>query len=326
VLREGVDDVRDGRGLLADRDVDADDAGALLVDDRVDAERGLPGLAVAQDQLALAAADGDHGVDRLPSGLQRLLDGLALDDVHAAAFDVAELLRGDRALAVERLPERVHHAAEHLGADRHLGDLAGALGDVAFLDAPVRSQDDAADRIFLEVEGLAEDAAGELDEFAGLDLVEAVDARDAVAHREHHPDRLHLEVGLVALDLLLDDGADLFGADSGHLRSPRLSLLQLSEPLADRLEAVVDRPVDDVVAEHHEHSALDARIDLGVDRDLLAGEPLQLRLQAGAVRLAERFPAFHGDLDDALRGVGQPVEHVRDFGEDVLAVLVDEEL
>ena len=38
-----------GRELLADRDVDADEALALLVDDRVDRERGLARLAVADD-------------------------------------------------------------------------------------------------------------------------------------------------------------------------------------------------------------------------------------------------------------------------------------
>ena len=53
---------------------------ALLVDDRVDRDGGLAGLAVADDQLALAAADRDHRVDGLDAGLERLVDGLALDD------------------------------------------------------------------------------------------------------------------------------------------------------------------------------------------------------------------------------------------------------
>src|ERR1043165_3279514 len=50
--------------------LDADDPGALLVDDGVDRDRRLAGLAVADDQLALAAADGDHGVDGLEAGLR----------------------------------------------------------------------------------------------------------------------------------------------------------------------------------------------------------------------------------------------------------------
>ncbi len=69
VARELVEDARDGRRLLADRDVDALHAGVLLIDDRVDRDGGLAGLTVADDELALAAADGDHRVDGLDAGL-----------------------------------------------------------------------------------------------------------------------------------------------------------------------------------------------------------------------------------------------------------------
>ena len=36
-----------------------------LVDDRIDCDCGLPGLAVADDQLPLATPDGDHGINSL---------------------------------------------------------------------------------------------------------------------------------------------------------------------------------------------------------------------------------------------------------------------
>ena len=54
VLGEDVDRVRDRRALLTDGDVDALHALTLLVQDRVDADRRLAGLAVADDELALA--------------------------------------------------------------------------------------------------------------------------------------------------------------------------------------------------------------------------------------------------------------------------------
>src|SRR5579862_1433271 len=216
VLREGVEHVGDRGRLLSDRDVDAGDVLALLVDDRVHAQRGLARLAVAEDQLALPAADGNHGVDGLPARLERLGHRLAFHDVERAAFDVPEFLGGDRSLAVQGLAEGVHDAAQHFRADGHLDDLSGALGDIAFLDARGGAPDDAPDRILFEVQRHAEDAAGELDEFSGHDLVEAVDARDAVSHRQDHAHRLHLEIGVVALDFLLDDGADFFGSDRSH--------------------------------------------------------------------------------------------------------------
>ena len=65
VLFELAHDVGDGRGLLADRDVHAEEVLALLVDDGVHRHRGLAGLAVADDQFALAAADRHHRIDRL---------------------------------------------------------------------------------------------------------------------------------------------------------------------------------------------------------------------------------------------------------------------
>ncbi len=73
VLAQLLDHLGDRGPLLADGDVDADDVVALLVDDRVDRDGGLAGLAVADDQLALAAADRDHRVDGLEAGLQRLV-------------------------------------------------------------------------------------------------------------------------------------------------------------------------------------------------------------------------------------------------------------
>jgi hypothetical protein len=81
--------------LLADRVVDADHALAALVDDRIDRDSRLPGLAVADDQLALTAADGHHAIDRLQSGLERFLHRLTIHDAWCEALDRQELLRLD---------------------------------------------------------------------------------------------------------------------------------------------------------------------------------------------------------------------------------------
>src|SRR5215470_14182337 len=81
-------DRRDRGTLLPDSDIDAAHLACgvarfpvrPLVDDRVDGDRRLARLPVADDQLALAAADRRHCVDCLDAGLQWLLHGLALHD------------------------------------------------------------------------------------------------------------------------------------------------------------------------------------------------------------------------------------------------------
>jgi hypothetical protein len=111
VLFELAHYVGDCGSLLADRDVDAEEILALLVDDRVHRHRGLAGLAVANDELALAAADRHHGVDRLEAGLHRLRHRLARNHARRDLLDHIGQLGVDWALAVDRLTQGIHHPA-----------------------------------------------------------------------------------------------------------------------------------------------------------------------------------------------------------------------
>ena len=98
-------------------------------------------------------------------------------------------LRGlDGALAVDGLAERVDHAADQRFAHRHRHDAAGAADFVAFLDLRVIAEQHGADLVFFQVHGDAGDVVRELDQLARHDLFQAVDAGDAVAHRDHRAD------------------------------------------------------------------------------------------------------------------------------------------
>src|SRR5215471_12548212 len=220
LLFEHLDELRDGGTLLADRDIDAIQLDVLvllrverlLVEDGVERDRGLAGLAVADDQLALAAADRDQRVDRFEAGRHRLVHRFARDD--AGRLDVDPLaLAGDRPLIVDRIAERVDHAAEKALADGNVDDGAGALDGLAFLDLAVIAEDHDADIVDLEVERHAADAVLELDHLAGLHIVEAVGAGDAVADGEHLSDFRDLGLLAEVLDLLLEDRGDFCGAD-----------------------------------------------------------------------------------------------------------------
>src|SRR6185369_13307481 len=140
----------------------------------------LARLPIADDQLALAAADRDHRVDRLDARLERLGHGLALDDAGRLHLDAAPLLRLDRALAVDGLPEGVDDAPDDRLTDRDVHDPAGALDRVALLDEARVAEERGADVVLLEVEHQAHQALSvlpcELEELAGHRPGEPVDA------------------------------------------------------------------------------------------------------------------------------------------------------
>ena len=189
--------------LLADRDVDADHVAADLVEDRVDDDRRLAGLAVADDQLALAAADVRHRVDRLDPGLERLLHRLPLDDARRLELERPAFRRLDRALPVERVAERVDDAAEERLSDGHGGDLAAAADGLALLDVLPLAEERGADVVLLEVQGDADDAVLELEHLERERVLEAVHAGDPVADLEDGADLGQVGLDVVLLDPLL---------------------------------------------------------------------------------------------------------------------------
>src|SRR3546814_18037775 len=112
-------DLSNGGALLADGNIDAVELlalivaliGGLLVDEGVDGDSGLAGLAVADDQLALTAADGNQRVNGLEAGLYRLMPRLARNDARRFLFDAHALRRLDRALAIYGFAPTAAHAA-----------------------------------------------------------------------------------------------------------------------------------------------------------------------------------------------------------------------
>src|SRR6266851_3963505 len=169
----------------------------------------------------------------------------------------ATLGRGEWALAVDRIAEAVDHAAEQPLADRYVDDRAGALDDVAFADGAVFAEDHDADIVALEVERHALDAARELDHLAGLDAVEAIDAGDAVADRQHLAHFGDFGFGAEVGDLLLENGRDFGGADI-HLSNSLHGKLQTGELAADgRIEQARTHLHDETA----ENVGIDARVD-----------------------------------------------------------------
>jgi hypothetical protein len=97
--------------------------------------------------------------------------------------------------------------------------LPGGLDRVALGDVQVVAQHHRADRVLLEVQREPEGVARELEHLAVGRVGEAVDAHDAVRHRDHRADVTGDRRGLELEDLLFDQVAD-FRCLDGHFQNP----------------------------------------------------------------------------------------------------------
>ena len=210
---ERGDGLGDRGAFLSDGHIDALHALAALVQDRVDRDRGLPGLAVPDDELALAAADRGHGVDGLDPGLQWLVHRSAGDDARRLDLEAAVRLGVDRALAVDGLAERVDDPAQHDVAHRDRQDPSGLLDSVALFDLLGLAEHDGADRVLVEVQRQPERPAFELQQLVDGCLRQPRHPRDPVTDLEDTSDPRLLERGAETADVLPQRLGDLIGVD-----------------------------------------------------------------------------------------------------------------
>ena len=175
------------RLLLADGDIDADHVLALLVDNGVDGDRRLAGLTVADDQLTLAASDGDQGVDGLDTGLHRNRHRTARNHAGGRALNRPSLGGVDFTAAVDGIAEGIDHTADHLLAHRNFDDASAAADLIAFLQAGIVAQQHDADVVLLQVHHHAAQIPVEFNQLARHGIRYAGDAADAVGDADNGP-------------------------------------------------------------------------------------------------------------------------------------------
>src|SRR5262249_8203921 len=139
----------------------------------------------------------------LDARLHRLAHRLTLGNTRRHELDGTTVLGDDRPFAVERIAQRIDHAADHGIADRHAQQTSRAAHLVAFVDGQEVAENDYANRVFFQVEREAVDPVGELDHFAGHDATQAVDARNAVTDLQNASDFADVDLGFVLLNLSL---------------------------------------------------------------------------------------------------------------------------
>ena len=151
VLFECFCNVSNSGCLLTNRNVNADHVVVTLVDDRVERDRRLTSLAVANDKLTLTTSDRNHRVDRDDTGLHRLFNGLTLVNARCLEFNRAITFSLDRAFAVDRHTERIHNTTEHCVTGRNLQNLTSGAHLVIFLDCREVTKENSANLFFFEV-------------------------------------------------------------------------------------------------------------------------------------------------------------------------------
>src|SRR2546422_3671147 len=324
-LFEYLDDARHRGALLADGDVDADDVLALLVDDGVHCDGGLAGLPVTDDQLPLATPDGDHRVDGLDPGLQRLAHGLAFDHPGRPDLHPPELLGLNRPLPVQRGADRVHDPPDDGLPDGDFRNPARPLDEIPLLDMLVGAQDHRADVVLFQVQRDPLEPARKLQQLAGHRPIQPVDLGDAVPDLEHGADFGHVYLLLEGLHLISDDCADLFRFDL-HARCSLGYGVRLCscEDGSQTFELPADRSVVHPAAEANLQPADHAGIDLDRQVDLAARHLLEPLPDRGSLRVGKRPGGY--DLDGlAIRGlVGELAEGVADLPDEDDPVLADD--
>src|SRR6202020_1410062 len=137
-------------------------------------------------------------------------------------------------------------AAEQALADRRIDDGAGALNGLAFLDLAVGAEDHDADVVGFEIQRHAAGAVFEFDHLAGLDVVQPIDAGNAVADRQHLSDFGNLGLLAEILDLVLGGRGNFRGAEVHQPASFIACLIEFSlvrsELSTMRLPSLTTRP------------------------------------------------------------------------------------
>ena len=255
VFFQGTGQTGNRRRLLADCHIDTDNAGTFLVDDGINRNGGFAGAAVADDQFALAASDGNHGVNGLNAGLQGYVYRLTVCNTGALGFNRAGSRILNRAFPVDGFTQGVNYTAQQAFAYGHFHQPAGTADDVAFLNGRLSAHQYDAYGLRQQVLYHAGNTAGQFHQFAGHSAVEAFNGRDTVTDLFYYADFFELGTQAFFLKLLLQGSGHCSGflalRDVGSPEG-RLHIIQFAE-----YGCVVD-----LVVYFYNDTAENSRVDL----------------------------------------------------------------
>ena len=144
------------------------------------------------------------------------MNGLTRDNPRCLHFDAVHGHVSQWTLAVDRVAQTVNHAAQHATARRNFHDRACPLYRVALFNAAVIAEDNHTYVVDFQVQGHALYAVCELDHFARLDVVEAIDARHAVRYGQNLTNLCNIGFSAEVSDLILQDRRDFRSTNIHH--------------------------------------------------------------------------------------------------------------
>jgi hypothetical protein len=125
VLFKGLDELGNSGSLLSDGDVDAVKllaligslVPALLVENGIEGDGSLSGLTITNDQFTLTTANGHHGIDRLETSLDGLIDGVTGKNTGGLELGTTPLGSVEGALSINGVSESIDDTAEEFNTD-----------------------------------------------------------------------------------------------------------------------------------------------------------------------------------------------------------------
>src|SRR5262249_10239528 len=200
----------------------------LLIENGIERNCGLSGLTVSDDQLALATSNRDQRVNGFQTGGHRLVHRFVRNNPGGFPIDARSFLKLYRTLPINRISESVNHATKQALAYRYVDNRASAFDRLTFLDFTVVAKNNDANIINFKIERHAAHAVFEFNQLAGLYMVEAVNACDAVTDGKHVANFGYLGFLTKVFDLLFQNGGNFCGADIHQRASFIASLIELS--------------------------------------------------------------------------------------------------
>ena len=171
--------------FLADRNVNTFYVLTLLVDDRVDRDRGLTGLSVPDDQLTLTSSDRDHRIDRLDTCLQRCINGFSGDNTGCHTFDLTIAVCLDRAFSVDRLSKGINNTSQHHITDGNLNNTTGRFHGIAFVNVMVLAEQYGTDIVFFQIHDHAVYITRKREKFTLHRILKSVNTSNTIGYLDY---------------------------------------------------------------------------------------------------------------------------------------------